>query len=91
MLQKILLWCYVLLGIGAFCYGISTLLAFFRMLGNRRKDRPLSALAAGLFKADNFTEQGNRERRSFFSAALKSCLTIAGMALIVVLGVLTET
>ena len=91
MIQKILLWSYVFLGIGAFCYWISALLSFFRMLKHRKKDRSVLAVATtGMFSEDNFTEQGAGHRRDLFSATIKFCLVIAAMYIVVLIGIQTQ-
>ena len=89
MFQKILLWSYVFLGIGAFCYWVSAILSFFRMLRHRRKDKSVFAIATGIFSEANFTTEGNFQRRHLFSAVVKLALVLVAMYIVVLIGIQT--
>lgn len=91
MLQKILLWAYVFLGFAAFCYWIAALLAVFRMLKHRVKGKSLITVATtGVLNADNFTDEGNRQRSSLYRSMIKFCMVIAAMYIVVFIGVQTQ-
>lgn len=91
MIQKILTYAYIFLGIASFCYWISALLAVFRMLKHRLPGRSLLSVATtGVFNEANFTDEGNHQRRKLVHAMTRFMTIIIGMVVVVFLGIQTQ-
>ncbi len=92
MIQKILTYAYVFLGFAAFWYWISTILAVFRMLKHRRKDRSvLKIVSTGIFKDDNFTEEGKYQKVRLFRSTRYFFYVIGGLVVVVFTGIQTQS
>ena len=91
MIQKILTYAYIFLGFAAFWYWISAILAAFRMLANRRKDRSILALVrSGIFKDENFTEQGLHQKSQLSGSIRYFFYVVCGLIAVVFIGVQTQ-
>ena len=92
MIQKVLTYAYIFLGIASFCYWVSALLCVFRMLKHKKPDLSLLMVAtAGIFRADNFTAEGNYQRNNLKAAMIKFTMVVAGMVLVVFVGIQTQS
>jgi hypothetical protein len=91
VIQKILTYAYIFLGFAAFWYWVSAILAVFRMLANRRKDRSIFAvIRSGIFKDENFTEQGQHQKSQLFGSIRYFFYVVCGLIAVVFLGVQTQ-
>lgn len=92
MIQKILTYAYIFLGIASFCYWVSALLSVYRMLKHKKPELSLFRVAAnGVFVEENFTAEGNYQRDNLKAAMIKFSMVMAGMVLVVFIGVQTQS
>ena len=92
MIQKILIYSYIILGVASFCYWISALLSAFRMLMNRKPGLSIFRVATtGILNKNNFTYEGNHQRQKLQNAMIKFFMVIAAMILVVFIGAQTQT
>ncbi len=90
-MQKVLTYAYIILAIAAFCYWISCLLGYWEMLKHRKQGRSLFSVAAfGFLNAENFTEQGNIERRDIMRSIAKFFGCVFGLVIVVFIGIQTQ-
>ena len=91
MIQQILLYAYIFLGFATFCYWVMAVLAGFRMLANRAPGRSLlSTITTGVFKPGNYSVEGNDQREKLIYAMTRFMMSVAGMVIVVVIGVQTQ-
>jgi hypothetical protein len=92
MIQKVLTYAYIFLGIASFCYWVSALLCVCRMLKHKKPELSLFKVATtGVFREDNFTVEGNHQRNNLKAAMIKFAMVVAGMVIIVFIGVQTQS
>lgn len=91
MLQNILTWTYVFLGLAAFVYWIVALVSIFGMLKYRKQGRSLLKVATiGIVNDDNFQEEGKYQRDKCFQSIRRFVYCIGGMVLVVYIGIQTQ-
>ena len=91
MIQNVLTYAYVFLGFAAIWYWISALLAVFRMLKHRRRDRSIFVVVStGFFEDDNFNEQGKYQRTQLYRSIRYFFYVVCGLFAVVFAGVQTQ-
>jgi hypothetical protein len=91
MIQKLLLYGYVLLGMAAFWFWLSALVDYARMVRARAAGHSLLAAAlSGIFTPSLLNRDGIRQRQKLLNNAFRCLAALTGMVLIVFLGVLTQ-
>ncbi len=91
MVQNILSATYLVLALAAFIYWIGAALSMFSMLKHKAPGTSLFVVATiGLWKDENFTEEGVYHRQKFFRSSLKFFLLILGMFAVVWMGIQTQ-
>lgn len=90
-LHEILIWGYIILTVAGFCYAVGCIRGFVRLGIHRRENiNPLAAMSLGLFKPNWLNEQGLIYRQSLLSSIGMGLMCSLGLALIVIIGILTQ-
>lgn len=91
MLEKTLMWIYILGGFATFWYWVSSVLNFFRMAYHHKPSSNwFIAATTGFFNQQCLTQTGIAHRKDLGRSIIRFIIVIAGMYCVVLIGIQTQ-